>query len=410
MRILRFVLLFFGLIAVLGYGGCDETASPPSDRLPAAALQSLPLPACDEGPTVTAVTWNVALGPGMNPMRRPRAPLVAEALGQAEFDVLCLQELWTDGDRDRVVAALHLPPENLLLPDTVGVGENGTDKCGPGQVSRVVSCAREKCAEVDDEDVSSCVKDKCLVALAPIALFDRPCLNCLIATAGQSADEVERICGGKGASRIHGGRTGLLLASRYPLLNRETLVVPATSANRAGLFAAIQVPGMAEPIEVACTHLAASSKDISPYHSGKTSWREEKLAELDMIASRLEQRAGGRPQLLMGDYNIAPRPGTNESSGPNDLWQQVLDQGFVPTPLSIAPSCTSCTENSFRRGKGCTANDHVTVRDPDGGMSLEACSSERLFDQLTVVTNGRGQQVETHLSDHFGVGVTFVAR
>lgn len=407
MRMAKLALLILLLFAAAGFGGCEEV--PPATHV-SPPRASEPLASCGDGPTLNVVTWNVALGPGMNPLRRPRAPHVAAALGETEFDVLCLQELWTDHDRDLVVEALNLPPEHLLLPDTVGQGENGTDKCGPVEAAMAVACARERCSGLDTDDIATCVQKSCFAVLAPLALMDRSCLNCLIATAGHGPDDVRRICTQQGASRIHGGRTGLLLASRWPLTDRETMLVRATSANRAGLFATVHVPGISEPIEVACTHLAASSKDLSPYHSELKTWHEEKRSELDAISERLARRAKGRPQLLIGDYNIAPMPGTNEPSGPDDLWQRVLDLGFRPTPLAAAPVCTSCSDNTFRRGQNSRVNDHALLRDPVGGAELEVCYGQRLFDRPVLVeSRRRSGLVETNLSDHYGVRTVFVA-
>ncbi|HTK04102.1 MAG TPA: endonuclease/exonuclease/phosphatase family protein, partial [Candidatus Eisenbacteria bacterium] len=73
---------------------------------------------------LTAVTWNTGLGPGMVSYSTPRAPHVAAAIAETEFDVLCLQEVWTADDQASVLASLGLPPRNTLVFDTTDLQQD----------------------------------------------------------------------------------------------------------------------------------------------------------------------------------------------------------------------------------------------------------------------------------------------
>lgn len=370
-----------------------------------------PASTCADAPSdLEVVTFNTGLGPGIVRYSSARAPRVIDAVASTPFDVMCLQEVWTDGDRDAIVQRLGLPPENVAYARTAGLGETESDRCeSPHMLDRLVACTQEKCAGVSDEDMTMCALSQCRSALTRIFFQDRNCLNCLAAMAGHGTADIQRQCAGPGLSRIYGGRNGIILASRWPLKDREAVMLPASNANRVALFARVEIPGRGD-VEVACSHLSAT-QDILPYHSGYSDWDEEKAAQLVVISRRLQERAAGRPQLFIGDQNFGGTDGTvEEESGA--VWYMAHELGFSDPVAYARPSlCSICPANTFvgdgRRG---SLIDHVLLRDPPGGLTVTPTCAQRVFDRPVDIIGYDGASVSTSLSDHFGIRAKFILR
>lgn len=367
-----------------------------------------PASMCEGAPSdLDVVTFNAGLGPGIVPYSSERAPHVVDALASTPFDVMCLQEIWTDGDRDAIVSRLGLPRENVVYAMTRGLGETGKDRCSSGELDRLSACTEEKCRGVPEEDITSCAMSRCRSALTHLFMTNRECLNCLTAMAGHGSAATRHVCTTTGASRIYGGRNGIILASRWPLHDVEAVLLPTSNANRVALFARVNVPGRGE-VELACTHLS-SSQEIPPYHSGADDWDEEKAMQLDAISRRLAARAGGRPQLLVGDMNFGGSDGLRVSEESGWVWYHAHELGFSDPVAYVEPSlCSMCPSNTFvGDGSRGTLIDHALLRDPPGGATLVPTCVTRLFERPVTVTGDDGNPIVTNLSDHFGIRAKF---
>ena len=183
----------------------------------------------DCGPLLEVVTFNAGLAPGIVSMATPRIQPTAEAIGEMRgAGLICLQEIWTREAKEAVIEALDLPPENVYYVDTTGVGtleRSGWDTCLPEEIGPIVRCAERNCAGVNDEDETICALEMCrdeLVDLYRARGYE--CLNCLTASVGKPASEIEDACVNRtGASRAYDGQNGVMLISRWPLKDPEYL-------------------------------------------------------------------------------------------------------------------------------------------------------------------------------------------
>ncbi len=353
---------------------------------------------------LTAVTYNAALGPGMVSLATPRTAPVAAAIAATEFDVLCLQEVWTKDGSDAVIAALGLPPTNVLTIDTSGLGESYEDTCTADELRPLQSCVRKRCADVPDEQTTICALDQCHGELTNVYLRDKGCLNCLAASAGKSPDGIVNLCTSDGASRIQGGRNDVILASRWKLKNKEVVQLISSGANRVALLARVDVPQYGS-VEVACAHLS-SPDAIPPSQSGFATWEDEQIAELKMISDRLFARANGRPSLLLGDMNAGPALSSTINASSKTVWDAALQLGFTsPAADSQPPFCSICGDNTLRYGRSSSLVDHVFIRNAQTGTQLQSRCVDRLFDTPATITGYDSKPVVTNLSDHYGVRV-----
>ncbi len=373
-------------------------------------LRPFPVGPSAETPDIRVATFNAGLAPGITSLYSRRLQPISEALSRLDADVICLQEVWTDEARQAAIEGLGLPPENVFYADTAGENETGQDVCTADEIAGALSCAKEKCVGEPAEELGICAYDKCRWPATWLYLRSRSCLNCLAASAGLPADQVYAQCVSKGgASRLYGGRNGVILASRWPLQDREALRLPSSAANRVALLARVKPPGL-PAVEVACTHLSAKNR-VSPTDPRFDDWEDEMSAQLSQISTRLAARGGRRPQMLIGDLNFGQRHDPDVSAVAWPVWKTAADLGLAsPAEYAEPPVCSWCRGNRLNgAGHDCLI-DHVLVRRSQVGVRLAPIGVRQIFNQPIRVRGWRGEAIETNLSDHYGIEVDFRLR
>lgn len=367
-------------------------------------VPTVPTACKDTSDSFSVTTFNTALAPGINEMASLREPAVIREVQRAfaEDDLVCLQEVWPPETTARMIAAMGLPPENVLTADTRGHNETGRDFCSVGELDGLAQCAREKCANSPPEDVSICVIEACKPSLLKLHLFSKNCFNCAAASVGHPIDEVLKSCYGAGASRFYHGANGVILLSRHRLENPEVVELPSSSANRVVLMARVTLPD-GRQAEVGCTHLTARQYG-APTNPMFSDWDEEARTQVVIAAERLRNRAGNRPVILAGDLNFGPDSRGLEGEA-TVVWDYVHTLGYVSPAADASPAfCSICPENNLRYSKSPQLIDHVLLRNFPGGDRLEPLCVERLLDGK--VHLGRADsKVVSNLSDHYAVRV-----
>ncbi len=368
-------------------------------------LRPFPVGPAPQVPDLRAATFNAGLAPGITRYYRQRLQPFTESLSGLQADVVCLQEVWTDEARRAAVAGLGLPPENVFYVDTVGENETGHDHCTADQIDGAIACAREKCADEPPEELSVCAFDKCRWPATWLYLRSQRCLNCVAASPGMSSDQVFDRCVNRGGrSRLYGGSNGVILASRWPLKDREVVTLPSSYANRVGLIARVEPPGL-PPVEVACTHLSAVNR-VPPTDSRYDDWETEMSVQLRLTAERLARRARGRPQILLGDLNFGQRHEPNVSAVAWPVWKTAASLGLAsPAEYAEPPLCSWCKGNRLNDSESDCLIDHVLIRKDQADRRIFVLGARRIFDRPISVTGWHGETVETNLSDHYGIEV-----
>jgi len=372
------------------------------------------------GPVLETMTWNVGLAPGVVPYATPRIKPVAQEIAKfRDLGVICLQEVWTQEARDAIVASLALPADQVYYVDTRGQGDDlkNINVCRPSQIDALASCARDACGDLPDEEHAHCALESCNDEIVSLYMRDgENCLNCLVSAVGVSIDDTVRACTqpGHGVSHAYDGQNGVMLISRWPLKNREAILLPSSIANREALFATIELDGR-ESLELACTH-ASTWNQLPPSERGpdgkKTfkDWDGEMNAQMEIISAKLRERAQGRPQLFLGDMNAGPELGSSIDGDMPRVWSRIRALGFSsPAAQAEQPFCSVCRGNTLRSpGANNKLIDHVLVRDPVGGSSLTPLCTRSVIDaEHKRYFPAYGGMLEEHISDHYGVTVTF---
>lgn len=355
-----------------------------------------------KGADLTVLTYNAGLAPGIERYVSARTPLVADAVASRHADVMCLQEVWTEPEIAVVRKRLGLPPDRFFHYDTRGENEHG-DRCAYDDMQGIAQCAARECKGVSDEDLTICAMQNCKRYGIWLYLFHRSCLNCLVSSVGHGLPDIERRCtGAHGSSRVYDGDNGVILASKWPLRNREVIHLPGSGANRVALLATIDVPGKG-PVEFACTHLS-SDAPTGPTNPMFSSWDQERRTQFLVISQRLRQRAHGRrPQVFVGDMNFGPALGGSVSEADGKVWSLSQQEGFTdPVSRVVPPLCSTCASDLQRGSKSSYLIDHVFLRQGRHARRIEAIGVRQLF-QDHVRLMSYGKQVVTDRSDHYGM-------
>jgi endonuclease/exonuclease/phosphatase family metal-dependent hydrolase len=397
------VLRLFTLFSLILTAGCASQVL--RSRYP----KSIGQECADGSGKLKVMTYNLGLAPGVVSMASARTQPVVEALKKhRDTDIICLQEVWKEETVHAVIEALGYPPEGVFRVDTRGRNEYpGLNTCTNDAIASLKNCAADRCSQVPDEEATTCAKRECGGKLKWLYLFNKPCLSCLVSLVGSPIDEIVKTCTGPGSCRAYGGQNGVVLLSKFPLKNVESVEIPSSGVNRLALMATVDVGGK-EPIEVACTHIT-SEEAVPPLMSRFKSWSDEQKAQITVISKRLSDRAGTRPQLFLGDMNAGPDiPKANIIARTNETWRHIEAQGFLAPTVSLDRQyCTICSHNTLRKGAPNCVIDHVLLKDPPGGTDLvPTCSYPAMYEQVTV-KGYDGTEVKTNLSDHFGVIVRF---
>lgn len=395
---------------------------------------SHPVTSSVKGPIFETAAINWGIAPGVVDLATPRIPAMAKEVSKMRgVDALCFTELWPLEAKQAAIKALG-PGMHTYYEETRGENQrDGDNVCTSSQIKYPAACARKKCGNLPTEEQTICAHKECHNEL--VSLYIRggaKCVICMVSLVGHAVDEIVKSCEQPdpqtpiaGVSRAFDGQNGVLLASRWPLENREVLRLQASFSNRVALLATIKAEGH-EPIEVVCAHISTWN-ELPPDNPNFSDWDEEMNSQIDVVSTRLKERvaanagqAGDGPSLFLGDMNAGPDLSGLITEFTPKVWSHILDLGFYsPAANSDPPFCTICDTNTLRDVKIAGNRleisyarknyliDHVLVRDPPGGTELKLFLMFPILTQPRIFKGYDGQLVERHLSDHYGVVVAF---
>lgn len=363
--------------------------------------------------SLSMTSYNVGLALNFVPYTNERLAVNADLLSGYDSDVMCFQEVWLDDQveaineaiRDRLPYIYTVPPGQIYADDAA---------CTEQEVTGLAQCSRAQCPELSGSDLIACVPTQCgsfFLELPPT------CFDGVVAAVGTpdiTVDQLLETVTQPTGKFAYGGSLGLILASRYPLENREfqDLIEDSSTNHRGGLYADIRIGR--DSYLVGCTHTTAnlsSSIDYPP--SGKHgSWQGENRFMQEQLIAFAEDKAAGRPTLMAGDFNCGL---ANAANGVDQEWpencQAWLDSGFQDPAAEQLP-CTFCySENIILQlagGGTDTFLDHIYVKNFKANTAIRA---QRVFDEpVSIEATNPPSELDTedspimmHPSDHYGV-------
>lgn len=357
-------------------------------------LPLLLLISCSPPPTLEVLTYNTGLAPLDVAYAQERAPLVIEALAADGADILCIQELWREED----AVALEASVAEWARHFQRSPAAPGDATCGSTELDALATCAEAACPDLAGEALSDCAIAECSDDLVELS---SGCASCVIDAVRSGGDvaTVRRDCEGEGgAGFLYGGAFDVALIARYPAVAHESLRLDSSLVRASVEYATLETP-LGE-VQVFCTHLASEIATFA-YEGPHGDWMGEQTHQVQQMLQWIADRsAPGGAVIVAGDLNTGPEGALHAARWPTN-YETITGAGFQNSYIDLGNAdCTICGNNTFidPRSTG-KLIDHVLHV---GLQGVEA--SRALTDRVDLPSVG-----STHLSDHFGLRVTFSA-
>ncbi|MBI5610301.1 MAG: endonuclease/exonuclease/phosphatase family protein [Deltaproteobacteria bacterium] len=354
-------------------------------------------------PPIRFATYNTGLAYNFVGYAKERRQLLANAIADADADVLCLQEVWLDDDVTLITQTAKTAFPHSYSVKTSDQGVGGPAACTETDATALKGCVEANCSTVTDS-LADCALSNCskeYEAASPT------CKTCLASNIGlNSIGDIFQACALGSASYAFGGRNGVVLLSKTPLEGTEMLEFESFLNKRVVLHATTHAPsslGSGAPrTHVFCTHLTAGLGSVA--YSGKFGgWEQEQAKQIDQLIAWAKQKAGGERAVILGDMNCGPDvAGTDIKAEFGNNFKKYLDAGLQAPYLAAAkPLCTWCAENPLVTDGNNHVIDHILLLAPWPGATVQ---TRRLFDAAASV-DVKGKPLSVRLSDHYGAQV-----
>jgi len=384
------------------------------------------------GLNVAVETYNLALAGSFIAYEQQRRELLPDAIANSDADILCLQEVWAQVDKEMIrdAAAANFPnvfmaEDDLLTTLDDPEDQNGdvpppptTVPCPEGDakdaMDAAIDCVALKCNTLSPGDENGqttsidCAIDQCILEVAPLLTVPR-CYACLSTQLPTSTfAKIRNSCPTVVEQDLaFEGQNGVMILSRYPLADEVHWVIPGTWNRRVIMSATAELPGGQE-LDVYCNHLSPVFDGLAyPYtgqygdgQAGAAGWEAELLLQTQKLIDHVGLTSGETPAVILGDLNAGRDYPEQEIFADGEAALDLLETAFTPAyEDGYVPQCTFCITNPVREpGAADVSNwiDHIHL------YNLAATSvvrTERTFDEDVLPVDG----MMVPLSDHFGM-------
>ena len=387
---------------------------------------------------VTVETFNVALAGSFIPFEQQRREALPAAIAESGADILCLQEVWTQQDKERIRSAVEVAfPYSVLFENDLDTplddptDQNGnvpeaptTVPCPEGNaediMDQAVDCAAESCNTLSPGDESGqttsteCVVNNCFQSVVGLLGIPR-CYACLATQLPtRTFAEIRQSCPTVVNQVLaFEGQNGILILSRYPLRDATNWVIPGTWNRRVITRATAELPN-GVGLDVYCNHLTPIFDNLAfpytgQYGEGATDaagWEAEQQLQAQKLIDFVRRTSGDTPAIVLGDFNTGRAFPEQDIAAEGEPTLDLLESVFTPAyAADYVPQCTFCPDNPVVGGD---PEDEPVWIDHIFSFNLASESTlttSRTFDEdvVPVEPDGGGDPVLVPLSDHFGI-------
>ena len=204
------------------------------------------------------------------------------------------------------------------------------------------------------------------------------------------------MCEHAAAGKVFDGRNGLVLLSRYPLIESDYLAFSPHIAQHGALYAKIN------STPVFCTHLTAPKPSVLKYRGLYQSWEDDQYQQIKLFLQWVTEKTKNQSAIVLGDMNtglgIAPKI---QAQLPNNFEIFIAADFVDPYLNTSSPQCTVCEKNALQIiDTEDLIIDHIFLFNAD--YNHKQLSIKRVFDTPIEIVNN-DKTIKTDLSDHYGL-------
>ncbi|MFZ1863807.1 MAG: endonuclease/exonuclease/phosphatase family protein [Polyangiales bacterium] len=419
---------FSWIVIVVSLAGCGDDGGEPEPQ------------------EVVIDTFNVALAGAFIPYEEERRQPIADAIAAQTSDIICLQEVWDQTDKELIEgAAADAYPYVVAFEDDLDTPvDDPTDQQGeippaptvvpcpdvevtgiPGltiqdQMNQAIDCVRDNCSTIPGSDEgyttsADCAADECTTAVAGLLLGADPqqqlCYACVVtqlptAQLGYIRSSCAEIVN---QDLAFNGQNGVMLLSRHPLENAEEWVLPGTWNRRTILHATVKLPNGAD-LDAYCNHLTPIFDDFTFPYTGQygdgftdaRGWQAEQELQAQKLIDFVANTSGDRPAVVLGDLNASHAYPAQDIVAEGEPTLDLLETEFDPAYASdYTPQCTFCSTNPVTNPTNdptATSGwiDHILLYNLPADAVV---STTRVYDEPVVPVDSQ----TVPLSDHYGM-------
>lgn len=407
------------LTALMVAAGCDDDDDTPSEH------------------ELVIDTYNVGLAGAFIPYEEERREPLAEAIAGLEADIVCLQEVWRQDDKDLIInaasstfpysAAFEHNLETTVDDPTDQNGETpppftsapcGSEDLGEA-LNAAVDCLRDNCSTIPGDEngqttSTDCAAEACTGEVSRLLLGDTDALRCYGCIAPSLPTETfatirDQCANDVNAGLAFDGQNGVVILSRHPLSNVRSHVLPGTWNRRIITRATATLPNDVE-VDVYCNHLTPIFDGLTfPYTGqygegdvGSGGWAAEQLLQAEKLIALVEEESLERRAFVLGDFNAGRGHQVDGDyvivSEGLQTYERLAESFTEALAPGYEPICTYCPTNSLNAPSTSPVwIDLIFMANVPAEAVLE---TSRILDQDIVEIEGSSP---VPLSDHYGL-------
>ena len=335
-------------------------------------------------------------------------------LAENSSEILCIQDLYSDKVLDEVRKMLKndYGYDYALYAKTSNEDEDleyteaqiTPAACSLNDLMPVISCVMQNCPDYD----ASCIVQSCWQSFLEIP---GECRNCMLSNGVEAianGDYMEILEKCQQDTRIpakrleyeFNGNSGVLLASKLPMSNKQPVKLRSFGRMRTAVAANVTKEGIGK-VQIICTALSPVSE--TEYDGFGESWEDEQMTQMEQILA-IPAEDDVVQRVIMGDFDGNTAAGDMRESNPAPV-ALLAENGWYDPYFDVdskeGPECTLCPGNPF-------VSDDAQESVPAHIFFMEkkgyGFSSSRIFlNEFTDFNTEKQTKTRYSVSDRYGI-------